>query len=522
MSFNQHLRGITSQSGQRYIHVPTDAGGPVIRLTDIYTSNTRLPAMLAEHGVMLSNKKDLEAFIQSVGEVDHYHPSKVAEYPGWTGSFFAQHDGTVIGAGDDPVHVVFSPKPQMVRKRGSLEGWKNQVAQPIKHQPLAACAVMAAFLPAVLRFMPHVPNFTIEIVGRAGTGKSTIQKVAASVAGPPDGIIPLRDLQRNMEVVQWMARDFPLVIDHAQGPILTASKAKRPELFSAVAYDLPRSPGGRVALLSGQHALRDACGIEWSEDNLITLRIPDTDYGAFAFVPDGFATCADFADSLIAAASANYGHAYSAFLRALREKSKLERSQIESQLAKAQVRFLEYAETHGLERASPRLLRAFAAIYAAGCLAWKCKILPTNFCRSNLMAVLDLCVCNDHAEKSFADRLEELVVSRRLIPVDKKGDAASQCGAIGDALGTITIKADCRVIKISPGMILSAFPDWERIKRTDQVREVLKVDGKNLAAWGRLAHGMERERLFQFVLPLEDEHHQPEPTLLEGVDESEG
>lgn len=521
MSFNQQPLGICSSSGKQYVHIPTDAGGPVLPLADFHAANSRLPAELARHGVTMSSKKETEALIAAVGELDFFVPSKIAEYPGWTGDFYACHDGTVIGAGETRVHVVFSPSPHLTRSRGSLEGWQEEVAKAVRRHPIAAFALMASFLPAVMRFMPHVANTTFELVGRSNTGKSTVQKLAASVAGPPQSIAPLRDLQGDLDAVRAIGRDFPLVIDHAQGPVITAGKNKKPVLFATVAYGLPLAPGGRIALLSGQRALRDACEIEWSEDNMVTLRLPDTDYGVFASLPDGFCNCADFADHLVGRASAHHGLAFPAFVRVVRED--LDRREVEAYLARRQAFFLLYAQKHGLEYNSPRLLRVFAAVYAAGRLAVKCKVLPKGFnTLKSTIEVLRLCAHEERDDTPFAMRLDAFAKGGELVMVGKKPDP-EQLKAIGAAIGTLTLKSDCTVLKIAPANIRAAFPDWERIKSTAEVREFLKVDGKNLAAWGSLAPGMPRTRLFQFTLPLvpATEPEPQEPGLLDDVEGDE-
>ena len=90
---------------------------------------------------------------------------------------------------------------------------------------------------------------------------------------------------------------------------------------------------------------------------------------------------------------------------------------------------------------------------------------------------------------------------------------ALQAQAAREALGTVAVRATSRIVRIAPENIMKAFPDWSRIKTSPEVREVLKMDGKNFAVWGKVAPGMERIRLFQFELPVH-----PETTLFTSTD----
>lgn len=260
--------GIIAPSGTRYFRIVTEFGGPVLPASDFHIANSRLPADLARYGITLSNKKDLEALLQSVSAVTDFQPADVAEHPGWNGSWFAQQSGVPIGADLGPSHVAFSPSPTAVPASGTLQGWIDGVARPASRHPIAAFAIMTAFLAPVLRFIPKVGNPTFELVGGADTGKSTVQKLAASVAFSPEGLVSLTQVQRDLEAVRQAGRDHPVIIDHVAAPLLTANKPKKAEIYAAVAHNLPRAPGGRVTLISGRCALRDACAIGSVDDSI--------------------------------------------------------------------------------------------------------------------------------------------------------------------------------------------------------------------------------------------------------------
>lgn len=508
MSVNYSPSGIMASSGNRYVLIPTESLAAAIPIAKFYVASANLPADLASRGVTVPTKKDLELLIQAVSTITHFEPGDVAEHPGWCGEHFARHDGSVIGPDPARVHVVFRPNAALAKSSGTMESWIANVVSPVMPHPIAAFGTMAAMLPAVKRFMPQLPNITIEWVGDINTGKSVMQEVAASVAHAPGLISSLRDVQRDLKTLREIGCDSPLVIDHVGSALLTATKPKKAELYALTAYDLPRGPEGRVTLLSGRHPLREACGIMAADESVLTLRIPVDEHGVFDHVPDGFANCAEFADSLRAAAAAHHGHAYPLFLQAL-SQSGWSATQIERRLEGIDARFRKKVRTNGFGNVPHRVQRDISAIYAVGVLARKLKILPARFpCMSAALAALGMCQDAQAEAQPFHERMEDLISSGKLVTIDKGANASVLAQAALAALGTIVTKPTGRVVRISPAKIAQAFPDWERIKRAEDVRALLKVDGKNLAVWGQLAPGTERIRLFKFELPLAEE-----PTL---------
>ena len=364
VSINYTPMGIAASSGAKYVLIPTDCGPAKLRHEEFHISNTTLSGKLAGQGITIPSKKDLEQLIQAVSEISHFGPALVAEHPGWCGKAFAQQDGTVIGPERDGVHVVFQPNAGRIRSRGTLAEWQEQVAGPVARQPIPAFAIMAAFLPAVLRFMPQVGNVTLELVGSADTGKSTIQKLAASVAYPPDGLNSCRDVQRDLHGLLDAGWDYPLFLDHAEPTLLTATKPKKAELYAAIAFDLLRASGGRLIMLSGREPLREACGVGSADETVLSLRIPGGDHGVFRRAPRGFANAAGFADSLVTAARAHHGHAYPELVKALLDQPSADK--IKRRVAQFQSNFYSLAKRKGFVGCSQRSLRTIGAIYAVG------------------------------------------------------------------------------------------------------------------------------------------------------------
>ena len=500
MSSNYRISGFLADSGRRYVRIEADNGSATLPYEAFSIDNKHLAADIKAAGLPVLAEEDLEAIVEEVRSLFVFQPGGVIEHSGWNGKAFALLDGKIIAGDGPPAEVLFKAEPGRVASRGDLEDWRQGPALAMKDHPLPAFALMAMFVAPLLRFMPQVGKITIEVVGPADTGKSTVLAAATSAVGPSSYVRGLRDVQLDLVGVKSQSRDYPLVIDFVASALATATKPKKAELFTAIDYDLARAPGGRVTLLSGRQSLRDACDMPTREDGIITIPMPPGPQAAYAALPDGFASYAAFADHLTAAASASHGVAFPAFIEALRADLSADSRAVKTRIERLQDRFLAMPEVQarGVEH---RVARAFAAVYTAACLASRYGVLPERFPRkSTTLAVLDMYRQAETARLPFLSRLENLIASGQLVTVTNNVDPAAQALAVENALGSVTIKASEWIVKILPEKIEQAFADWKRIRSTDEVRAILKLDGKNLTTWGHLAPGMERVRLHQFVL----------------------
>ncbi|HQV05104.1 DUF927 domain-containing protein [Novosphingobium sp.] len=501
MSSNVQITGFLADSSRRYVRIQASNGSATLPYEAFSIANKRLAADLVSAGLPVFADEDLEAIVEEVRALLFFQPGGVVEHSGWNGNAFALLDGKVI-SGDGPTpEVLFLAEPERVSSSGTLDGWKA-VARAVKHHPLPAFAQMAMFVPPLLRFMPQVGSVTIELVGPGDTWKSVIRAVAGSVVGPPSCVRGLRDLQRDLAGVQRQARDYPLLIGFVAPALATASKPKRAELFTAVDYDLARAPGGRVTLLLAGQPLRDACGMPTLEDRIITIPVPLGDQGIFAALPEGFASYAALGDHLTAIASADYGVAYPAFVGALHADLRADHKAVKDKIERLRAQFLADLQVRSNNGVDHRVAQVFAAVHTATRLASEYRVLPKQFrSKTTVLAVLDAFRQTATARLPFLTRLESLISSGKLVTITKEAEPEAQALAIGNALGSLTMKVGERIAKIPPEKIEQAFPDWKRIRGTAEVRAALKIDGKNLATWGHLAPGMERTRLHQFVLP---------------------
>lgn len=127
---------------------------------------------------------------------------------------FSQSEAPLVfdKANSEGVDIVKS-----VYKIGTLEGWLEAI-EPIKSFPLVQLGLYSAFVPAILDIL-ECPNFIVDFSNRTSTGKSTVQRIAASVVGNP------RENQSNAYLHTWdntkvwveraasALNHFPLILD---------------------------------------------------------------------------------------------------------------------------------------------------------------------------------------------------------------------------------------------------------------------------------------------------------------------
>lgn len=500
--------------GKRLVHLQGPEYSAWLEYARFGIANPKLAKDIADAGLPLFQQEDLENIVAQVAALDHFAEIPAAHHVGWNGSFFAQHDGTISGAGVENVYVLFEPKPERTSAAGTLHEWKRQVAIPVSKQPLAAFAMMTMFLPPLLSLMPGVRNPVFEFVGARNSGKSSMLKLAGSAVGSLAYGRPLRDLQLRFDQVIAEDREYPSVLNDVGRCLLTTTtKPRQAELFGLAAYDLPGASGGRVVLMASQEPLRSACSIPAGQDDIITLMLKPG-ANVFSNTPEGV-SAAKYSDDLLAQAAAQHGTAYPAFITALTSALAQDETAVKVALAKYQARFAAKIDRTIAGNNDHHVVRAIGAAYAAGRLAVKFGILPQSFKASS--AALLACTLFSQGQRipiSFRDRLENLIADGAVVHLNAASQSDTQAEAVNAALGSVSLKPSGRIIRVWYSKIYEAFHDWASIKGTDEVRAFLQRDGNNLATWGHMAPGLARSRDFQFKLPTV-----VEGSLFDGVEE---
>ncbi len=304
---------------------------------------------------------------------------------GWTDqsmSNFVLGSGKVVGSIKVlPVDDALTSLADQICTRGSLDDWKNTVAQSCVGNPLLLLAVSLAFSGPLLELLDLDFGGGLHLRGTSSCGKSTILRAAASVWGSPQLMGSWRATANGLEGVAAARNSMLLVLDE-----LAEISGKE---FGATVYMLANGVGkermGRfgstketlrwkLAILSsgeiGAAEKLSEAGRRQTAGQEVRLVDIEADMRAFGAFDDlhGATDGAIFADQLKAYSAGVYGSAGPAFVKLLIEK----RDEIQSfsdrflKTFEASAEKLLGAGAGGQDR---RVLKRFALIAMAGELA---------------------------------------------------------------------------------------------------------------------------------------------------------
>lgn len=192
---------------------------------------------LSKYGVPVSevNSRQLMRFLADFisHNADELPRARSIDRMGWTrGGFMlggtlldasGEHEQSADDASSwDESRVMFSPPndgdAQWVRgfrRRGSLEGWKSAVAMIAEHKN-AQMALYASFAAPLVSLMRSRCIF-LEYASSTSGGKTSVQQVAASIYGTPDGDDRIiRNWMQTMVAIERMAstlQNLPLILN---------------------------------------------------------------------------------------------------------------------------------------------------------------------------------------------------------------------------------------------------------------------------------------------------------------------
>ena len=144
------------------------------------------------------------------------------------------------------------------RSAGTWEGWCEAVRAALQF-PRALLPLYAALVPPLMRFMPALANFILDLSGETSLGKTTALRLAASVWGSPNerggGIIYAWDASRVFVERSGAMLDYlPMFLDDTK-------RARRPEDVGKTLYDYASGIGRARGALQGLQRVTQAHGV---------------------------------------------------------------------------------------------------------------------------------------------------------------------------------------------------------------------------------------------------------------------
>lgn len=299
--------------------------------------------------------------------------------PGWHESGAFVLPGRTIGS--DKVRYQASAKGQnLFSMRGTLEGWKDQVAAKCEGNPVLTLAIGCALAGPLLSLV-GVLGGGVHLVGDSSSGKSLAQLIGSSVWGDPGIFAASWDMTKGgLEIEASSRNDTMLPLDEI--------KRADPKRVQEMAYSLANGQGkgtmtrdrearGKLswrllALSSGERSLSEHAAISGNAAHAgAELRMVDVNAGTRthrAFDELHGLEGADFHRQLTVAVGANHGHIGPAFVEKLLASD--DRPGLLEDFAGIRAQFVEDNAQAG------RVADRFAVIALAGEMAIAYDLLP--------------------------------------------------------------------------------------------------------------------------------------------------
>lgn len=299
--------------------------------------------------------------------------------PGWHESGAFVLPGRTIGS--DKVRYQASAKGQnLFSVRGSLDGWKVEVAAKCEGNPVLTLAIGCALAGPLLSLV-GVLGGGVHLVGDSSSGKSLAQLIGSSVWGDPGIFAASWDMTKGgLEIEASSRNDTMLPLDEI--------KRADPKRVQEMAYSLANGQGkgtmtrdrearGKLswrllALSSGERSLSEHAAISGNAAHAgAELRMVDVNTGTRthrAFDELHGLEGADFHRQLTVAVGANHGHIGPAFVEKLLASD--DRPGLLEDFAGIRAQFVEDNAQAG------RVADRFAVIALAGEMAIAYGLLP--------------------------------------------------------------------------------------------------------------------------------------------------
>lgn len=386
-------RAVQTAEGETYCLVTRGDRQHWVSMTDMATDSKRVIGELAAAGIALVANPavtDLKNRLQ-----DHPHPdlALVASQPGWLGDAVYVHPNGQVQKGkavDAEVLVSFVPDAAY-GKSGTLQQWRAAMAPFVRRQPFMTFLLAYGFVaPLLAAIRPSIQNPAVEIVGRREAGKSTIAMAVGSIyGGSPEGDIGIgRTANMTAAAFKQLQRktsDSFMFLDETN--IIDKLVEENLKLFFVHTTGDERMSHGNTArqrtircalVLTGNQKLADRAKANAELLEAARSRCISIDVGHQVFRGEDVTTEVNLRmlRDIRLASNKSYGTASRAFVSRIIAAREKDGQAFSDGVMALMDKFR--AEASNSPNLSDRIMSTIALTYAAGFLALKWKIWPTE------------------------------------------------------------------------------------------------------------------------------------------------
>lgn len=526
--FSIKAEGVLSLSGDKWVKVIDRDQVAYVRLSDCVARSSAI-AKLLDQGVTVTSAAKASHLFEEIDEIRTYKPDVLIDHSGWNGGHFALPDGTVFSPDGESAVVVFDVERNKCAATGTLTDWKEGVACPLTGQVIPMFCVMLALMPPLLRLSERAWNFGFELVGRPGTGKTTVQLLASSVLGGigrggDDAYWTTFNATLNSLEAQMAAHsDLVMIIEEANLFLAGETAAKRASSFKAFAFKIgggtskgrfgaPTERTHRLSFLSSSNESlatligQDSDVAAAAADRLITLNLTQNGkLGVFSSLPDGQDSTSSFVAALISAASSNHGQAIRKFLSRLVAARTEDEEKLKSTINKLVRQFTGKACADPDDGSMMRVAEGFGLVYAAGILGKRYGVLPKSWkCGPAVLSCYRDFRTGGAVARTFDELLEDVASSPDALHLGRDHNRASS-KQISRAEVIVRHKPGLREIMIRPEHLAKHLPAWRALRRRPDAMVRLQKEKGHDAIKRKLHKKLPATRFYCFILPASDD-----------------
>ena len=521
--YSMEARGVLSLSGEMWVEVAERDKVGYLPYEDC-TNQSFVRQRLGRQGIVIASSGKAAHLATQLDDIDKFSPASLIGHVGWNEGYFALPDGTVFSPkGADAPVVVFATDQSKCRAAGTTKRWRKRVARPITGQPIPMFAVMLAFMPPLLRLSSRTDNFGFDIVGPPGTGKSTIQLLAASAIGPigrgHDGANYTLTFNATLNALEEQLAthsDLPMFIEDASLFLADEPAAKRGAAYKAFAF---RIGGGKVKDRLGIPAERvNRLGFfSSSNESLIALLGEATDtasaaasrlttfqlgnehrYGVFESIPQGYGSASAFARALIEAAAANHGLAMRRFLKRLVQARADDEAALKRQIARLVAKFIAKAGVDQDDGSQMRVAEACGLVYAAGVLAQKYRVVPKSWrCGPAVLACYEKYRVAPTPPVTFKAMLDTLASAPTTVHLGNDRKISSK--TLDAAEVVVREHRGSREVLVLAKVVQKQLPGWSELRKRPDVKALLRRESGHDTVKVKLHKNLKQRRYYVFV-----------------------
>ena len=484
------VRGYIDTDRQQWIKIKQNKKSALIEYHAFAADRGSIWTNLAQKGLVIVNRAAKAEIIDKVDTIK-FRRRVIFSRPGWCEGQFANASGKIFAPKDVTTGwIAFVPNGIKCSHRGKSSKWRKRVVEPIKHHPIPSFFNMAAFASPMLELSGRTDNIGFELAGEGGKGKSTTQRLMASVVGPAmekdRGYITTFNMTpAALEKSMRCHADMPFIIDEANlfgsGESSSAEKRKMQDfafqMGSGVTkgrFDSPQQEGFKfIFVTSANKPFNELLGeshrniANAATDRLMTITVPAGDAGVFGELPNGYASYRQFTLALEAGMSDQYGTAMPKFLMKLVQARHKNEKRLKTTIRRKIDEFKAEVGVNDNNGSDVRVAEAFGLVYAAGSFARRYGILPRDFdclgsaqhCYNNFRNTVRIRQSLPERLIAIAHRPETMRIDAKNLPKLSESKKAEIGAFVRERKGE-------KLLLMTTAFGKQMFPDWNALKGT--------------------------------------------------------